>query len=74
MNDKILKKVENALLNVDLETLTLSELGDYVRIAREVGSSSTAEMLYSMMLQAPAGCSANVACEEKTIGSISEVN
>lgn len=74
MNDKILKKVENALLNVDLETLTLSELGDYVRIAREVGSSSTAEMLYSMMQQAPICCSANVACEEKTIGSISEVN
>lgn len=72
MNDKILKKVENALLNVDLETLTLKELGEYVMIANEVDrNSAITDMVHNMM----ANCFApQVECEAKTIGSISEVN
>lgn len=72
MNDKILKKVENAMLNVDLETLTLRELGEYVMIANEVDRNSTmTDMVHNMV----ANCFApKVECEAKTIGSISEVN
>lgn len=72
MNDKILKKVENALLNVDLETLTLRELGEYVMIANEADrDSKMTDMVHNMM----ANCFASkVECETKTIGSISEVN
>ena len=73
MNDKIHKKVENFLLDVDLGTLTFGDLLNYVSVAKEVDCGTFAEALYNTMTRAPI-CCASAVSEEKKTENISEVH